>query len=122
MLIGIKLFAIVYFLMGIVFLIKPEYLRNYTSYWKEGRRIYFAGFLVLLPLSIILLASASECRWPIFVYALGAIVLIKLIAIFALGPKRFTPMLDWWAVRSAFAFRIIGVVAATIGALLFYSV
>ena len=118
----IKLFAIIYFLMGITFLIKPEYLRNYTSYWKEGRRIYFAGALVLLPLSIVLLVSAPQCRWPIFVYALGTIVLIKLIAIFVLGPKKFIPILDWWEARSVLTFRILGLVAASIGALLFYSV
>jgi len=118
----IKLFAIVYFLMGVMFLIKPEYLRSYANYWKEGRRIYFPGALVLLLLSTILLVSASECRWPVFVYALGTIALIKLIAIFILGPTKFIPMIDWWVAKPVQTFRIMGVVAALIGAILFYSV
>ena len=121
MLIIIKLLAVFYVIFGVLSLIKPEFLKKYTNYWREGKKLYIGG-MIALPFVVIMLAVASQCQWPIFVYAMGILGSVKVIAIFVLGPKKFMPMLDWWDTRPDSTLRLISLVAIAIGILLFYAV
>ena len=116
----IKIIGIVFVIMAIVCLLKPDVMKQIMEFFKNGKRIYIAG-LVRLILAVVFLLSARECRqfWVIFVF--GILFLISGLLVFMIGAEKLRPMLGWFQNKSALFLRVMAVIILAIGAVIIYS-
>ena len=116
----IKIAGILIGAVGIVYLLKPDVMKWLMGFFKQGKRIYFAG-VIRLVLAVIFLLGARECdiTWVIVVF--GILFLIGGLLIFILGPEKIRRILDWYQKQSALLLRVIAVIALAIGAIIIYS-
>jgi len=121
MLILIKLLGVIIMAFGIIYLVNPDVMRKYITFWAKGRRIYIGGALSVL-ISIILLLAASRCKLVWFVILVGLTSLAKGIILLMSGPKKWVSTINWWAGRSSGALRFLGLLVLAIGVALLYSV
>ena len=120
MVIAVKVISIMVAGMGILYLLKPKALLQMIAFFGEGKSIYIAAILRLV-IGVILLIAASQCRVVGVVITLGILALIGGITIFALGPEKMKPILDWWSKRSFIVLRLLGLLVLAVGALLLYA-
>lgn len=116
----IRSLGIVIVVVGIVYLLRPDVMKWLIEFFKQGKRIYFAG-LIRLALAVIFLLSARECKHFWVIFAFGILFLIGGLLIFILGPEKFRRILDWYQKQSALLLRVIAVIALAIGAIIIYS-
>lgn len=120
MVIIIKSLGIVFALIGIVYLLRPEILKMLMGFYKKGKRIYFAG-LIRFALAVIFLLAATECRKPKIIGAFGILFLLSGILIFVLGPEKIRRIFEWYEEESTLVFRIIAAVVTAIGTIIIFS-
>ncbi|UCG35278.1 MAG: hypothetical protein JSW17_00320 [Candidatus Omnitrophota bacterium] len=108
-------------LAGVLFTIKPQALKSYMEFWRPAKRIYLGGVVALL-LGIVLLMASAGCKWGIVIAAVGALSLIKGVLLFVVGLEKVRAVLDWYAKKSDKFIRIMGVIDATLGILILYSI
>ena len=67
----VKIVGIVFILIAIVYLLKPDVLKRMMEFFKHGKRMYFAG-LMRFALAVIFLLGARECdiTWVIVVFGI----------------------------------------------------
>ena len=115
----IKILGVIFILIGIVYLLKPEILKWLMRFIKKGRRIYLAG-LLRFALAIIFLLGAEQCdnKWIIAVF--GIIFILGGLLIFMLGPTKIRQILDWYDQQSTLLFRFIALIVLATGAIVIY--
>ena len=115
----VKIAGIVIAAAGIVYLLKPDVMKFLMEFFKQGKRIYFAGLLRLV-LAVIFFLGARECdiTWVIVVF--GILFLIGGLLIFILGPEKIRRILDWYQKQSVLFLRLLAVIALAIGAIIIY--
>ncbi|MBN1803949.1 MAG: DUF2065 family protein [Sedimentisphaerales bacterium] len=116
----IKIVGILIVLLGLLYLLKPDFIKTIMSFIKKGKRIYLAGIL-RFALSIIFLLGAGECYQKWMIAAFGIMFLISGLLIFLLGPERIRRILDWYQNQPVLIFRIIAVMVLACGAVIVYS-
>ena len=116
----IKSLGILFVLMGIAYLLRPDIIKKLMGFFKKGKRIYFAG-LLRFALAVVFLVGARECRYFWIVFASGIIFLIGGLLIFMLGPEKIRRILDWYEQQPALIFRIIALVVLAFGAIIIFS-
>jgi len=116
----IKSLGMLFSLMGIAYLLRPDIIKRLMGFFKKGKRIYFAG-LIRFALAIVFLVAARECRYPWIIFASGIIFLINGFLIFMLGPEKIRRILDWYQNQPVLIFRIIALVVFVFGALIIFS-
>jgi hypothetical protein len=116
----IKILGVVFVCLGLVVLLKPAVLRPVLQFFRKGNRIYLAA-LARFALAIVLLLAARECDTPWVIGGFGVLFLLAGLMIFALGPKRTTPMIDWFLKQSGPVVRAIAVLILVIGAVIIYA-
>jgi hypothetical protein len=116
----VKIVGIVIVFLAVLFLLKPDITKNLLKFFKQGKRIYFAG-LARLILAVVFLLAARECdiTWVIVVF--GILFLISGLFIFMIGADRLKPILEWLQNKSALFLRVIAVIILAIGAIIIYS-
>lgn len=120
MVIIIKSLGSVFVLIGFVYLFRPILLKNLMSFFKKGKRVYFAG-LVRFALAVIFLLAATQCREPKIVGIFGILFLISGILIFILGPDMIRRIFDWYETQSNVIFRVIASAVIVVGAIIIFS-
>jgi len=86
--------------LGIIGLVRPQSLLDMIERsWKSPAALYFA-IGVRLFLGVVLVAAAPECRYPQVIRILGIVSLVAAAAGAALGRRRLTVFVDWWAKQS----------------------
>lgn len=106
--------------MGLFFLMRPEKMRAVIGFWRQGKRIYYAGGIrVILGSYFILIAS--QCRWTVMMIAIGILFVAGGISIFVMGPERAQKLLGWVADQKDFFFQTAAAVIIAFGALLLYA-
>jgi uncharacterized protein YjeT (DUF2065 family) len=116
----IKIIGIIIVALAIAYLLKPEFMTYVMEFFKEGKRIYFAG-LIRLMLAVIFLLAAHECDITWVIVLFGILFLISGLLMFALGLERIKSIIGWWQKQSVFTLRIFALVAFIIGVLIIYS-
>ncbi len=116
----IKGLGILFVLMGVAYLLRPDILKMLMGFFKKGKRVYVAG-LVRFALAVVFLLAATQCRRPRIIGALGVLFLLSGLLIFVLGPDRIRRIFDWYAKQSALVFRIIACVIIAVGAITIFS-
>ena len=116
----IKLIGVICVIAGIVYNIRPDIARRLMSFFAKGRRIYLAGIL-RFAMAVAFLVGAEQCshKWVIVVFGIG--FLLSGLLAFMMGPKRFGPILTWFAKQPNTIIRVFGVIALAIGAVICWS-
>lgn len=116
----IKILGVVFICLGIVGVLRPAFFRPVLSFFGKGSRIYLAA-VARFVLAVVFLLAARECDMPYVIGGFGVLFLLAGLLIFALGPKRTTPMIDWFLKQSGPVFRGIAVLILLIGAVIIYA-
>ena len=116
----IKSLGILFVLMGITYLLRPDIIKTLMGFFKKGKRIYFAG-LIRFALAIVFFVGARECRYFWIIFASGLIFLTGGLLIFLLGPEKIRRILDWYQEQPAIIFRVIALVVLAFGAIIIFS-
>ncbi|MHC4509163.1 MAG: hypothetical protein ACYTAO_09425 [Planctomycetota bacterium] len=116
----IKSLGVLFALMGVAYLLRPEIIKRLMEFFKEGKRIYFAG-LLRFALAIVFFVGARECRSFWVILACGIIFLLGGSLIFALGPEKIRRMLDWYVEQSMLIFRVIALIVLVFGLIVVFS-
>ncbi len=116
----IKSLGIVIALIGIVYLLRPDVMKWLMGFFKQGKRIYFAG-LIRFALAVVFLLGARECDISWVIAAFGILFIIGGLLIFILGPEKIKSIIDWWQKQSTSLFRVIALITLAVGAIIIYS-
>ena len=116
----VKSLGMLFALMGIAYLLRPNIIKKLMVFFKKGKRIYFTG-LIRFALAIVFLVAARECRFPWIIFASGIIFLIGGLLIFMLGPEKIRRILDWYEQQPALIFRVIALIVLAFGAIIIFS-
>ena len=116
----IKGLGIVFCIMGIVYLLRPDIIKWLMEFFKQGKRIYFAG-VIRFALAIVFFAGARECKYPWLIFAFGLLFIIGGLLIFVLGPEKIRRMLEWYQQQPVLIFRVIAVIVLAVGLIVIFS-
>ena len=116
----IKSLGIVFCIIGIVYLLRPDIMKWLFEFFKKGKRIYFAG-LIRFALAIVFLVGALECKYPKVIIAFGILFIIGGLLIFVLRPEKVRRILDWYQKQPVLIFRVIAVIVLAVGAIIIFS-
>jgi len=116
----IKSLGMLFALMGIAYLLRPDIIKKLMGFFKKGKRIYLAG-LIRFALAIVFLVAARECRYFWIIFASGIIFLVGGLLIFMLGPDKIRRIFDWYQNQPTLIFRVIAVVVLAFGAIIIFS-
>ena len=108
------------FFEGILFLVRPDFLKPVLQFFRKGKRLYLVS-LVRIILAVIFFLAAQQCRIPWVIILFGVIMLISGILGFVMKLETAKDMLSWWEEKSPTTIRIIGLIALAIGAIIIYS-
>jgi uncharacterized protein YjeT (DUF2065 family) len=116
----IKIIGIVCVLLGIVYIVKPNVMKYLMQFFKQGKRLYFAG-LIRFALAIIFLLGARKCGVPRVIVALGILFIISGLLIFMVRLEKLKSMIDWYQNQSLVLLRFIALIGLALGAIIIYS-
>ena len=121
MLTALRVFAIFYVFIGVVYVIKPSSIKAYIRFWATQPRFYLGGVIALC-LGVIFLRAAVQCHWPKLISLFGAMAVTKGLGLFVFRLEKWKPLLKWVEEQADHKLRLVGVLAILIGALLFLGV
>ena len=116
----IKSLGIIFAVIGIVYLLRPDFLKWMMEFFKKGSRIYIGGVLRFV-MAVIFLVGARECRYFWVIFTFGILFLIGGLLIFMLGPEKIRRIFDWYQQQSTLVFRAIALIVLIVGAVIIYS-
>jgi len=116
----IKTLGILIALVGIIYFLRPDVMKWLMEFFKQGKRIYFAG-LIRFALAVVFLVAARECKHSWVIFAFGILFIISGLLIFMLGPERLKSIIDWYQKQSVLLLRVVAVIALAIGGVIIYS-
>lgn len=116
----IKSLGMLFTLMGIAYLLRPDIIKKLMGFFKKGKRIYFAG-LIRFALAVVFLVAARECRYFWIIFASGLIFLTGGLLIFILGPEKIRRIFDWYEQQPAIIFQVIALIVLVFGAIIIFS-
>jgi uncharacterized protein YjeT (DUF2065 family) len=116
----IKSLGMLFALLGIVYLLRPDIIKKLMGFFKKGKRIYLAG-LLRFALAIVFFVGARECRYFWVIFASGVIFLMGGLLIFSLGPEKIRRILNWYQEQSTLIFRVIALIILAFGIIIILS-
>jgi uncharacterized protein YjeT (DUF2065 family) len=116
----IKSLGILFTLMGIAYLLRPDIIKKLMAFFKKGKRIYIPG-LIRFVLAVVFFVAARECRYFWIIFASGIIFLTGGLLIFLLGPEKIRRILDWYEEQPTVIFRVIALVVLVFGMVIIFS-
>jgi len=116
----IKSLGMLFTLMGIAYLLRPDIIKKLMGFFKKGKRIYFAG-LIRFALAVVFFVAARECRYFWIIFASGIIFLSGGLFIFMLGPDKIRRIFDWYEEQPSIIFQVIALVVLVFGIIVIFS-
>ena len=116
----IKTLGILIALVGIIYFLRPDVMKWLMEFFKQGKRIYFAG-LIRFALAVVFLVAARECKHSWVIFAFGILFIISGLLIFMLGLERLKSIIDWYQKQSVLLLRVVAVIALALGGVIIYS-
>lgn len=117
----VRLLAVVMVLVGIIYFVKPHYMRKFAYYFIQDKRLKIAGIVSVI-LGVILLLVASRCKIPWVIVIFGIVVIIKGTVSFIMGKEKLKSIMDQFLIRPSRTLRIYAVTEMALGIILIYSV
>ena len=115
----IRLIGVVFVIMGILCVFKPDVPKRLMQFFRKGPRIYLAG-IVRLALAGVFLVGADDCRHKWVIVGFGITFMVSGLVIFMLGAVRLRKVIDWFASLPAPVLRGLGTIALAAGATICY--
>jgi uncharacterized protein YjeT (DUF2065 family) len=116
----IQTLGIVFALVGIVYLLRPDVMKWLMEFFKQGKRIYFAA-LIRFALAIVFLVGARECKRFWVIFAFGILFIISGLLVFIIPLEKIKAYIGWWQKKSPLLLRLMALIALAIGAIIIYS-
>ena len=116
----IKSLGIVFAIIGILYLLRPDIIKWLMEFMKKGKRIYLAG-LLRFALAIVFLVGVRECRYRWVIFTFGILFLLSGLLIFMLGPEKIRRILDWYSEQPILIFRVIAIIVIAVGLIVVFS-
>jgi hypothetical protein len=116
----VKIIGIGIVALALAYLLKPRFMEYLMEFFKEGKRIYFAG-LIRFVLAIIFLLAAHECDLTGVVVFFGVLFLISGLLTFIIGLEKAKSIIEWWQKQSIFVLRLLALVTFAVGVVIIYS-
>jgi uncharacterized protein YjeT (DUF2065 family) len=120
MILLIKLLGIVILVLGVIYLIYPDTMKQYAAFWTKGKRIYSGAALSTL-IGIIMLLNATQCAVSWIIALFGIISIVKGIVLFVLGPEKAKTRLNRLVEKPVATLRALAVLVMIVGILLIYA-
>jgi hypothetical protein len=114
-------FGVLFFVFGIISMIKPAVILGFIEPNTDKAWIYFSAIIVRLLLGLLLIQVADVSRFPLVTAILGWLLLAAALFILLLGRPRFKRLIDRMMELFKPYFRLAGVFAAAFGAFLVYA-
>jgi uncharacterized protein YjeT (DUF2065 family) len=114
----VKLIGLAVAGFGLTVFTSPNFIRKIFDFVKEGKRIYWAGVARSL-VGLVLLMTAPKSVLPVASVALGMIFLLSGIIVFACDLEKMKGFLTHYNELPALVARLLGLVAASFGILVF---
>ena len=105
-------------IMGLAIFASPQFTQKIFGFFKEGTRIYLAG-VVRGVVGFILLIGASQSEVPLAAIALGLMFIMSGIVVFAADLDKLKDFIESYSQMPALVLRLLGLVAASFGILIF---
>jgi uncharacterized protein YjeT (DUF2065 family) len=118
MIILIKFIGVLIAGLGLALFASPEFSQKIFNFFKEGKRLYIAGAIRLV-VGALILFSASSSVVPVAAIALGLMFVVSGIVIFAADLEKMKAFLLHYSQMPQLVIRLLGLVAATFGVLVF---
>ena len=119
MLILAKFIGVAILVLGVTILFLPQFMKQMLRFWSEGKHVY-AGGAIRIVIGVILLFAASKARLTGAAAALGVLFIAGGTFVFMMGLEKIKQLLGWWLEVPEPVYRVMGVVAASFGALILY--
>jgi hypothetical protein len=117
----IKILGVLFILLGVGFIIKPQVIQRLFKFIRKGKRIYMAALLRLV-LAVVFLLGAGACRIEWIVAVVGIIFLLSGLLIFIISPEKIRQVLEWLENKPAILFRFLSLVVIAVGAVVIFAV
>jgi len=116
----IKAIGTVIVCIGLIFLIRPEIMRETTRFFSKGSRLYLAA-MVRFALAIVFIMGARHCgiKWVIVMF--GLIFLLSGLLIFMLGLQKAKGIIRWYLKRPKFISRVVAGIVLGVGLIIVYA-
>ena len=106
---------------GCVCFLCPNNLRRITASCQKAKRLYTAGIIRTI-CGIIFILASSASKSVMIVRTAGALILLNGMLIFALGPRRIKPAVDWIRKKPDIFLRLFSLIFMAVGILLIQSI
>ena len=116
----IKTLGVLFILLGIGFIIKPQAVKWLMVFLKKGKRIYLAGVL-RFTLAVVFLLGAGACRIEWIIAVLGIIFLLGGLLVFIINPEKIRRVFDWFENKPALLFRFLSLIVIAVGAVVIFA-
>ena len=113
-----KLIGLVVAGVGLTICVSPKFMQKIFDFVKEGKRIYWAGVVRCL-VGLILLVIAPKCVLPVATFVVGVILILSGVIAFACDLEKLKSFLAHYSDLPVLVIRLIGLVAACYGILIF---
>lgn len=113
-----KLVGVLIMALGLAIFASPQLTQKIFNFFKEGKRIYYAG-VIRTAVGLILFLSASQSAVPLAAIALGLMFLVSGIVIFAAELEKMKAFIAHYSEMPGLVIRLLGLVAASFGILIF---
>ncbi len=118
MAIFIKLVGVLVTGVGLAIFASPAFTQKIFDFFKEGKNIYYAGVFRTV-VGILLIFFSGESRVQLAATALGLMFLISGIVVFAADLEKMKEFMAAYSQMPPFVIRLLGLVAASFGVLIF---
>jgi len=115
----VKVIGVLLVLMAILFQIVPELMKKTYRFFIKGVRIYIAGVIRLF-LGIMFLLAASQCKIPAVIIALGVLLIVAGVMIFAIKLDKIKAIINSVQQKPVIVLRFLLLVPLAIGLIIVY--
>jgi uncharacterized protein YjeT (DUF2065 family) len=113
-----KLIGAAVTVFGLAIFASPQFTQKVFVFFKQGKRIYLAG-VIRISVGVVLLLAASRSSVPLAAIALGALFLLSGVIVFAADPEKLKSFMEHYSAMPGLVIRLLGLVAACFGVLVF---
>ncbi|HOW36537.1 MAG TPA: DUF2065 family protein [Candidatus Omnitrophota bacterium] len=118
MIILVKIVGILIMALGLMIFVSPEFTQKLFAFFKDGKKIYYAGVFRSV-VGLILILGSGESLVPLAAIALGLMFLVSGIAVFASDTEKLKAFIESYSQMPALVIRLLGLVATSFGILVF---
>ncbi|MCI0499324.1 MAG: hypothetical protein L0Y36_06565 [Planctomycetales bacterium] len=100
--------------------LKPGWMKTVIGIVSKGKLVYLAAGIKIL-VGIIFLVFATQCKLTPIIIVFGVLSIGGAAVFFTVSLPKITAYMNWWKSRPLWMYRLWGVAAVLLGALLVYA-